>query len=81
MGYYIDLSSISIDSYKAKLESSDMLPSRMILKDKLDERFNYFKSIGIKTVQDLQQTLKKKDKFADLSKANCLSGDYLTILL
>jgi hypothetical protein len=81
MGYYIDLSSISIDSYKAKLKSSDLLPSRMILKDKLDERFNYFESIGISNVQELQQILKKKDKLAELPKVNFLSGDYLAILL
>jgi hypothetical protein len=81
MGYYIDLSSISVDSYKAKLESSDLLPSRLILRDKLDERFNYFKSIGIKTLQELQQTLKRKNKLAELSNLNLFSGDYLLILL
>jgi hypothetical protein len=81
MDYYINLSLISIDSYKAKLESSDLLPSRIILKDKTDERFNYFKSIGISNLQELQQTLRKKDKLAELSKVNCLSGDYLAILL
>jgi hypothetical protein len=81
MGYYIDLGSISIDNYKEKLESSDLLPGRMILKERLDERFNYFKSIGIKNVLELQQTLKKKDKLAELTKVNCLSEDYLVILL
>ena len=81
MGYYINLSSISIDCYKAKLESSDMLPSRLILKDKLDERFSYFKSIGISNVQELQQILKKKEKLSELSKVNFLPGDYLAILL
>jgi hypothetical protein len=81
MGYYINLSSMSIDSYKAKLESSDLLPSRIILKDKLDERFNYLKSIGINNVFELQQTLKKKNKFEELANVSCLSNDYLTILL
>ncbi len=81
MGYYIDLASISIENYKTKLETAYLPPSRMILKDKLDERFSYFKSIGIKNVQELQQALKKKDKLAELLKVNCLSGDYLTILL
>jgi hypothetical protein len=81
MGYYIDLSSISIDDYKAKLKVSDMLPSRMILKEKLNDRFNYFKSIGISNIKELQQVLKKKDKLAELSKVKCFSGDYLVILL
>jgi hypothetical protein len=81
MGYYIDLEKIAIDVYRTKLESAYLPPSRMILKDKLDERFGYFKSIGIKNVSELIHLLKKKDKFAELSKIDCLSGDYLTILL
>jgi hypothetical protein len=81
MGYYSDLASISIDSYKTKLESAYLPPSRMILKERMDERFDYFKSVGINNLQELIQTLKKKDLYAELSKVNCLSGDYLKILL
>jgi hypothetical protein len=81
MGYYIDLDKISIDGYQTQLESAYLPPSRMILKDKLDVRFGYFKSIGIKNIKELIQILKKKDKFAELSKIDCLSDDYLTILL
>ncbi len=81
MGYYIDLETIKIESYKTKLESAYLPPSRMILKDMLDERFAYFKSLGIVNVKQLMQILKKKEKFAELSKVDCLSGDYLTILL
>jgi len=81
MGYYIDLEKISIDDYRIKLESAYLPPSRLILKDKLDERFGYFKSIGIKNVKGLIQILKKKDKLVELSKVDFLSGDYLTILL
>jgi len=81
MGYNIDIEKISIDDYRIKLESAYLPPSRLILKDKLDERFGYFKSIGIKNVKGLIQLLKKKDKLAELSKVDFLSGDYLTILL
>jgi hypothetical protein len=81
MGYYIDLEKITIDDYRIKLKSAYLPPSRLILKDKLAERFGYFKSIGIKNVKGLIQLLKKKDKLAELSKVDFLSGDYLTILL
>jgi len=81
MGYYIDLEKITIDNYRIKLKSTYLPPSRMMLKDRLDERLGYFKSIGIKNVKELIQLLKKKDKFAELHKVDCLSGDYLTILL
>lgn len=81
MGYYIDLEKITVDDYRIKLESAYIPPSRMMLKDQLDKRFNYFKSIGITNVKELIQILKKKDKLAELSKVDCFSGDYLTILL
>ena len=81
MAYYIDLDKISIDNYQYKLKSAYLPPSRMILKDRTDERFSYFKSLGIKNVKELIQLLKKKDKFSELQKVECLSGDYLTILL
>lgn len=81
MGYYIDLEKISIDDYRIKLESAYLPPSRLMLKDRLDDRFGYFKSIGIRNVNELIQLLKKKDKLAELSKFDYFSGDYLTILL
>ncbi|MDY0211200.1 MAG: DUF4332 domain-containing protein [Bacteroidales bacterium] len=81
MGYYIDLEKITLEDYQKKLEYAYLLPSRMILKEKLDERFGYFEQIGIRNIKELMQILKKKDKFTELSKVACLSGDYLTILL
>jgi hypothetical protein len=81
MGYYIDLEKITIDDYRRKLETAYLPPSRMILKDRLDERFGYFKSIGINNIKELIKILNKKDKFSDLKKVDCFSGDYLTILL
>lgn len=81
MGYYVDLRKITIEDYQKKLEYAYLPPSRMVLKERLDERFGYFKKIGINNIKELIQLLKKKDKFTELSKVNCLSGDYLTILL
>lgn len=81
MGYYVDLGKITIKDYQKKLEDACLLPGRMILKEKLDERFGYFEQIGIKNIKELMQILKKKDKFTELSKVACLSVDYLTILL
>lgn len=81
MGYYIDLENITIDEYRLKLEKTYLPPSRQILIERLDVRFGYFKSIGVKNVLELLKTLKKKDRFATLSKVECLSGDYLTLLL
>jgi hypothetical protein len=81
MGYYIDLEYISIQSYKAKIESAYLPPSRKILKERTDERFGYFRSVEIKNVKELLNTLRKKNRFNELSKVECFTGSYLTILL
>jgi hypothetical protein len=81
MGYYIDLEKISIDAYRLILETAYLPPSRTILKERLGERFGYIKKLGIKNIKELLQLLKKKEKFSELQQENCLSGDYLTILL
>ncbi len=81
MGYYIDLEKITIDGYRNKLESAYLPPSRMMLKDNLEERFGYFKSIGLNNVKELLLLLKKKDKIAELQKVACVQGEYLIILL
>jgi hypothetical protein len=81
MGYYIDLEKISTGEYRDKLESAYLPPSRMILKEKLDERFGHLNDMGIRNVKELLQLLRKKDKFAELQKTSCFSGEYLTVLL
>ena len=81
MGYYIDLESISLDIYQAKIEAAYLPPGRKILKERTDERFGYFNRIGIKNVKELLNALRMKDKFNELSKAECFTGSYLTILL
>ena len=81
MGYHIDPEKISLEEYRNKLESAYLPPGRMMLKDRLDERFGYFESIGIMNVKDLILLLKNKESFAGLQHVECLSGDYPTILL
>jgi hypothetical protein len=81
MGYYIDLSSINIEDYKEKLANSIQIPSRMVLKERIDERFDQFKKLGINNVHELQLTLKKKGKLKELSKDILFPEEYLTILL
>ena len=53
MGYYIDLKCISIEEYKKILKSSDLLPSRMILKDNIN-KIKDFPGIADDTVLKLE---------------------------
>jgi hypothetical protein len=81
MAYHIDFARIPIDTYKSKLEKAYLPPSRKILRERLEERFDHFKSMGITNVNELLHLLKKKDKVAVLAKMDCFKGDYLTLLL
>lgn len=80
MGYYIDLSKISLDEFKSKLETSYLLPSQQILKDKINENFEKIKNTGIQSMQQLQQVLKTKERVNDFAKLTSLEVDYLTVL-
>ncbi|NJM16082.1 MAG: hypothetical protein HC896_12560 [Bacteroidales bacterium] len=76
MAYYIDLEKISIDAYRIKLELAYLPPSRMMLKDKLDERFGYFKGLGIENAKALLQVLKKRTSLPNCRRLNA----YLAVI-
>ncbi|MCP4344337.1 MAG: DUF4332 domain-containing protein [Desulfobacterales bacterium] len=78
--YYIDLEKYSLQRFKKSLQKRDMIPSRVILKEKTDERFAIITSNGIKNLKVLIDTLKTKQKIEMFSKNTNLSIDYLTIL-
>ena len=80
MGYYIDLREISLDAFRRKLETTDLLPSQKILKEKMDEGFNVLKAQGIKNMYELQQALKTKAKVNQFAQATLLPIDYLIVL-
>ena len=80
MGFYIDLQSISIDAYKEKLKASDLLPSRQMLKDNIEERFELIKKQGVPDAQKLFNTLKTKKRLNAFAERSGLPVDFLTIL-
>jgi len=81
MGYYIDLKSLNIDQYKNILKSADLLPSRMILKNNIDDIFNAIKKQKIENLEELQATLKNKTKLQGFSNISGIEEGYLKILI
>ena len=78
--YFIDTDKFSIDKFRNILLTKEILPGRIILKEDLDERFDILKTKKIKTLSDLLETLKTKQKMDRLSKETGLTVEYLTIL-
>jgi len=80
MGYYIDLSGMSIAKYKQILKSADLLPSHMILKNNIDEIFGRIEMQEIENVEELRQALRSKKKLQSFAEQTGISADYLKIL-
>ena len=78
--YHIDLEKFSLQRFKNNLKSRELIPSRISLKDELDERFKIIENSGITNLKELIITLKTKPKIALFSKKTGLSKEYLTLL-
>jgi len=78
--YHINTEKYSLQKFKNNLKSRDMIPSRVSLKDELDERFEILEINGITNLKELIDTLKTKPKIELFSKETGLTIDYLTLL-
>ena len=81
MGFYVNLEKISMDDYREILEAADLLPSRMILKEDIDDRFDKLKQQQIENVEELRKVLSNKSKLQGISEQCGISVDYLKILI
>ena len=78
--YQIDLENYSLGKFKENIESREMIPSRMILKNEIDRPFAALEKASITNLKELIDRLKTKDKIEQFSKETGLSVEYLTIL-
>jgi hypothetical protein len=78
--YHIDLEKYSLQKFKNNLDSRKMIPSRVSLKEDLDERFRILENAGISNLKELIAALKTKPKIEEFSNATGLSIQYLTLL-
>ena len=60
--YQIDLEKYSLQKFKNNLQSRDMIPSRVSLKDELNARFRVLENNGITNLKELIDALKTKQK-------------------
>ena len=78
--YHLDFEKFSLQKFKRSLQKRNMIPSRVILKQDIEERFKILDSNGIKTLKALIDVLKSNQKIVAFSKKTGLSKEYLTIL-
>ena len=78
--YSIDLSRFSLLNFKNLIRDRELFPSRMILKEELDTRFDQLEKAGIRDLKTLHNQLKTKAKMEVFGRQTGLSIKYLTIL-
>lgn len=78
--YHINTGAYSLKKFRRSLESRDMIPSRVSLKDDLGPRFDLLERQGLTTLKDLIQALKSKPDIQSFSNETGLPEEYLTLL-
>nr|WP_319373858.1 DUF4332 domain-containing protein [uncultured Methanobacterium sp.] len=78
--YHIDLKKIPLNEFKEEIKNSELLPSRKILKNHLNERFKILKGNKVENLQDLANLLKTPKKARAFAEKSGLPEDYLLIL-
>jgi len=78
--YQIELEKYSIKKFMNSLQSRDMIPSRIGLKEELNERFGILEKNDIRNLKELIDALKTKQKIERFSQDTGLSIQYLTLL-
>jgi predicted flap endonuclease-1-like 5' DNA nuclease len=78
--FHIKLENYSLEKFKKSLQRREMIPSRMILKEDIEERFAKLEKRQLSNLKELTDRLKTKSKIEEFSKDAGLSIEYLTIL-
>lgn len=82
MSYSIDFSKVSLEEYRKVIQEKNFIPSRQILKDKLDIHFSAFEKAKIKNIQELLSIIcnkKSKADYEDLYKKVTLKNEEIKL--
>lgn len=78
--YYLDLEAFSLEKFRRILETTEMMPGRLVLQQDIPERFARLEAMGIENLQELILTLSTAKKREAFSRESGLPLDYLVIL-
>lgn len=80
MRYEPDLSGLSVNEYKNHLKSIELLPSRKVLLESIEENFSAIQENGISNMQALMKAISTPAKLTAFSQKSHINLDYLKIL-
>lgn len=80
MAYHINADAIRLEDLRHKIETTDLVPSRVSLLNNLDKKLNKLKKQGISNLADLRKAIKNPKKIESLAQAAGIEKDYLVLL-
>ncbi|MFW6365364.1 MAG: DUF4332 domain-containing protein [Spirochaetota bacterium] len=80
MPYYSDDNAVTLDELKARIVSTDLIPSRVSLLKDIDRNFAQLWENGIQNLAGLRSRLKQAKKIPAFSAETGIDTEYLTLL-
>jgi hypothetical protein len=80
MPYYIDAAKVTLDALLSRIKETDLVPSRAVLRDEIDDHFNKLKINGILTLSELRKAVKNPKSIDTLAAKTGIGVEYLTLL-
>jgi len=81
MAFQTDLKAFCLDDLKEIIAEYYLIPSRIVLKERLEEILSAVKKEGIENLYDLKKTLNNKKLFQNFIRNTGLDEEFLKILL
>ncbi|MFO7680197.1 MAG: DUF4332 domain-containing protein [Chloroflexota bacterium] len=80
MGYYMDAENMSLSALQQRIESTDLVPSRVSLLQGIGATMAALAQHGMNTTADLRTALKTNKRLEAVAQATGISADYLVLL-
>lgn len=80
MPYYIDASKVKLQDLLSRIAESDLVPSRSMLLEDIEENFSKLKTAGVLTLADFRKSVKNPKKIGVLAQKASIATEYLVLL-
>jgi hypothetical protein len=80
MTFRINTDEISLEDLQRRIETADLVPSRVSLLNGLNDKINKLKKHGVRNLTDLRNLIKTPKKIASFSQITDIDEEYLILL-
>jgi len=80
MAYHIDADKVTLEDLLVRIKETDLVPSRVLLLEGIDDNFSNLKMNGIFTLADFRKFVKYSKNIVPLAEKTHINAEYLTLL-